>query len=260
MIGESGPQRFWGKAASAVRRVNRNPGVVGAARGLRRMLPGAVEPAFPAKGPDRVARLILQASGDAPSAAQEFGLAAVQAWQALSRSGDGTVTIMFTDLVGFSTWALHAGDDQVLRLLREVFDVTEEVVRSCGGKVVKSLGDGVMVAFTDADEAIRAASAVGAAVSAVNVDGYRPQLRVGLHRGKPRRVGRDYLGVDVNIAARIADAAGSGEVLVSEQVLAAAHRERYATRPRRFRAKGTPKDLAVHAVVPRWGPGDAAGR
>ena len=251
MIGGSGSQRFFGRAASAVRQVNQSPGVIGAARGLRRMLPGVVDPAFPAKGSDRVAHLILRASGDAPSAAHEFGLAAVQAWQALTRSADGTVTLMFTDLVGFSTWALHAGDDQVLRLLREVFEVTDDVVGAYGGKVVKSLGDGVMVAFADADKAIQAASAVGAAVNAVNVDGYRPQLRVGLHRGQPRRVGKDYLGVDVNSAARIADAAGGGEVLASEQVLTAAHRERYVARPRRFRAKGTPKDLAVYAVIPR---------
>lgn len=251
MIEESSPQRFWGRTANAVRRANQNPGVVGAARGLRRMLPGAVDPAFPAKGSDRVARLILQASGDAPSAAQEFGLAAVQAWQAMTRSADQPVTIMFTDLVGFSTWALHAGDDQVLRLLREVFDVTDDVVGAYGGKVVKSLGDGVMVSFADADRAIQAASAVGAAVNVVNVAGYRPQLRVGLHRGQPRRVGRDYLGVDVNIASRIADAAGGGEVLASEQVLAAAQRDRYVARPRRFRAKGTPNDLSVYAVIPR---------
>ena len=50
----------------------------------------------------------------------------------------------------------------------------------------------------------------------IEVRGHTPQLRAGVHVGRPRRVGRDYLGVDVNIAARIGEAAKAGEVLVSE--------------------------------------------
>ncbi|MDI2027575.1 adenylate/guanylate cyclase domain-containing protein [Saccharopolyspora sp. TS4A08] len=255
MIDESRPAGFWGRTGDRVRQVNQSRRVVGALRGVRRMLPGSGEVAFSGDGTpsDRVARLMLQVAGDRPSAVRELGLATVQAWQALTNKGasDGAVTIMFTDLVGFSSWALRAGDDQVLRLLREFFDVTDDVVKGYGGVVVKSLGDGVMVAFSDVDKAIEAASALGSAVSALHHDGYRPALRVGLHRGWPRKVGKDYIGVDVNIAARVADAAGGGEVLVTEQVLEAADRGRYVARSRRFRAKGTPKDLAVYAVVPR---------
>lgn len=254
MVDESRPAGFWGRAGDRARQVNESRRVVGTLRGVRRMLPGSGEPAYPASGrsSDRVARLMLQAAGDRPSAVRELGLATLQAWQALTKKdADGPVTIMFTDLVGFSTWALRAGDEQVLRLLGEFFDVSDDVVTGYGGTVVKSLGDGVMVAFPDADAAIEAAAALGSAVSALNHDGYRPSLRVGLHRGQPRKVDQDYIGVDVNIAARVADAAGGGEVLVTEQVLEAVDRGRYVTRSRRFRAKGTPKDLAVYAVVPR---------
>ncbi|WP_207918867.1 adenylate/guanylate cyclase domain-containing protein [Saccharopolyspora karakumensis] len=255
MVGESRPAGFWGRAGERARQVNQSRRVVGTLRGVRRMLPGSGELAFsdPGKPSDRVARLMMQVAGDRPSAVRELGLVTVQAWQALTSRGaaDGAVTIMFTDLVGFSTWALRAGDDQVLRLLREFFGVSHEVVGGYGGVVVKSLGDGVMVAFSDVDKAIEAAAALGSAVSALKHDGYRPSLRVGLHRGWPRKVGKDYIGVDVNIAARVADAANGGEVLVTEQVLEAADRERYVARSRRFRAKGTPKGLAVYAVVPR---------
>ncbi|NKQ54073.1 adenylate/guanylate cyclase domain-containing protein [Amycolatopsis sp. K13G38] len=210
-----------------------------------------------ARPSDRVARLIAEAGTDEPSATRELGLAAVQVWQALSRSravaADGAeVAILFTDLVGFSSWALHAGDDHVLRLLREVGDVSRTAVGRHGGTVVKFLGDGMMAVFADSAEAIDAAAEACTAVSAITLDGYRPQLRTGVHLGRPKRVGRDYLGVDVNIAARVADAASGGEILVSGPALSTVDTERYVVRRRRwFRAKGAPRDLEVFSVVPR---------
>jgi adenylate cyclase len=53
----------------------------------------------------------------------------------------------------------------------------------------------------------------------VDGDGYRPQRRAGIHWGRPRKLGGDYLGVDVNIAARVADAAKADQVMVSEPLL-----------------------------------------
>ncbi|GAA3714190.1 hypothetical protein GCM10022238_31130 [Gordonia hankookensis] len=192
---------------------------------------------------------------------RELGLGAVQVWQSLvSRRtvhDDNPVpaTILFTDLVGFSTWALGAGDDQVLRLLAQVNDVTESVVTARAGSVVKQLGDGSMAVFLDGTEAIEAGYEAICAVSALTIDGYRPQLRAGLHTGTPRAVGDDFLGVDVNIAARVADAAGPGELLVSDATLASADAEKYHRRRRRFKAKGVPRDLEVFAVVPRYDSG-----
>ena len=165
---------------------------------------------------------------------------------------------LFTDLVGFSTWALRAGDDLVLALLGEVNSATETVVREHGGRIVKSLGDGTMAVFTDAAAAIEAGHEVVGAVSALQVQGYRPQLRAGLHTGEPRPVDDDYLGVDVNIAARVADAAGAGELLVTKDTLTAAVGEdvdpatRFALRRRRFKAKGVPRTVEVFAAVPRY--------
>ena len=109
---------------------------------------------------------------------------------------------MFTDLVGFSSWALRAGDEQVLRLLRAVTGVSQEAVARDRGTVVKSLGDGLMAVFTDAASAIAVCHEMGNATNAIILDGYRPQLRTGVHTGHPRVVGRDYVGIDVNIAGR----------------------------------------------------------
>lgn len=242
---------------------------VRALHALRRRAPGRDQfgTAVPAdaRTSDRLAGLIAQVSTDQPSVTREVGLGAVQLWQAAgrvrgSRAGaNAEVTIVFTDLVGFSDWALMAGDDQVLRLLRDVGKASERVITRHGGSVVKSLGDGLMAVFVDTRSAVEAAHEACTAVSATTLDGYRPQLRVGLHRGYPRKVRDDYLGVDVNIASRVADAASGGEVLLSGPALDGLDIEHYTVRRRRrFRAKGTPKDLDVYSVVPRYSAGDAA--
>jgi class 3 adenylate cyclase len=101
----------------------------------------------------------------------------------------------------------------------------------------------------DAGGALEAACRGQETLRSIDVDGYRPAMRAGVHVGRPRKLGGDYFGVDVNIAARVAAAAGGGEVLVSE-----AARERLdagvALRRRwRFSAKGAPKDLRVYAAA-----------
>ncbi|MBK5118199.1 MAG: adenylate/guanylate cyclase domain-containing protein, partial [Thermoleophilia bacterium] len=84
------------------------------------------------------------------------------------------------------------------------------------------------------------------------VAGARPSMRAGAHHGLPRRVGRDYVGIDVNIAARVAQAAKGGELLVSRTVRESLDEERYRTKRKlMFRAKGAPKDLDVYSVKPR---------
>ncbi|WAC58281.1 adenylate/guanylate cyclase domain-containing protein [Gordonia sp. SL306] len=249
------------RAADALARSDANAGAVRAARAARSLIPDSRSAPPGGRASDRVARLIGESRPDRPSVLRELGLGAVQVWQALVsrrpfRDDDPVpATILFTDLVGFSTWALDAGDDQVLRLLAQVNDVTESVVTARAGSVVKQLGDGSMAVFLDGTEAIEAAYEAICAVSALTIDGYRPQLRAGLHTGTPRAVGDDFLGVDVNIAARVADAAGPGELLVSDATLASADAEKYHRRRRRFKAKGVPRDLEVFAVVPRYDAG-----
>lgn len=252
----SGPAR---RAADAIARSDANSGAVRAARAARGLLPTA-PPQSGGRTSDRLTRLINESRPEQPSVVRELGLGALQVWQTLlarrGSRGNGRsavpATILFTDLVGFSTWALGAGDDQVLRLLADVNSATESVVTARGGSVVKYLGDGTMAVFLDGTEAIEAAYEAICAVSALTIDGYRPQLRAGLHTGNPRAVGDDFIGVDVNIAARVAEAAGPGELLVSDATLMAADADRYHHRRRRFKAKGVPRDLVVHAVVPRY--------
>ena len=78
--------------------------------------------------------------------------------------------------------------------------------------------------------------------------------------GKPRKLGSDYFGVDVNVAARVADAASPGQVLVSEAVCDHLQDGDVALRPqRRFKAQGTPKGMRVFSAEVSSRPTPPAG-
>jgi adenylate cyclase len=160
------------------------------------------------------------------------------------------VAVLFTDLVSFSEWALEAGDELAVELLREVGEAIEPPILARRGQVVKRLGDGLMAVFRDASGATEAAFDACNRVAMVNVHGHRPQLRTGIHLGRPRKVGRDYLGVDVNIAARLAESAQPDEILISERTLQALDPGSVSATRRQFSARGAPADLVAHAVRP----------
>jgi class 3 adenylate cyclase len=75
-------------------------------------------------------------------------------------------------------------------------------------------------------------------------------MRAGVHWGRPRKLGGDYLGVDVNVAARVAAAASADQVLISDALLARIDGEAVRTgRAKRLRADGAPSDLRVVRVT-----------
>lgn len=253
------------RTLDGVRQADRRAAAVGAVRRLRRALPG--DPGFgdplSAAGTDSaatVARLADRLFDAQPRVSKEVGLGALQVWQSLLERtgrgrGDRELTIAFTDLAGFSTWAEQAGDDAALRLLREVASAVEPAVLAHRGRVVKRLGDGVMAVFPSPQLAFDAVVQARDRVAALEVDGHRPRLRAGLHTGLPRRLGDDYLGVDVNTAARLVEKAGPEEVLVSDTALAGLDQGRVATRVKKTfrltRVKGVPEDLRVYVASPR---------
>ena len=251
--------RYLERAVSALRNLDGREGVVKAAQALRRRLPGDRSYGDPLSvAGDEPTQLIGQrlaaATRERPSASRELGFGVLQLWQAVSEAqgrgrGERPLAILFVDLVRFSDWALHAGDDAALDLLRAVGRTVDPVLIERDGRIVKRLGDGLMAVFDDAADAVDAALEASSRVRELEVDGYRPELRAGIHFGQPRKLGGDLFGVDVNVAARVADAAGPGQVLVSETV-----RERLGDaevslrRQWRFKAQGTPKGLKVFSA------------
>jgi class 3 adenylate cyclase len=120
--------------------------------------------------------------------------------------------------VGFSSWALQVGDERSLHVLRSIDSVVNAAVLEHDGQMIKRLGDGIMAVFPSADQALSAASWALRGSPAVDYDGYTARMRAGIHFGTPRPIGGDYIGVDVNIAARLCEAAEPNEVLVSKAV------------------------------------------
>lgn len=261
MAGEEAARPRWRtRVAARLRRLDADPRAVEAALGARGRLPGDERYGDPLStaGSDAahlIGQRIATFEVERPSALRELGLGVLQVWQALSEAqgrghGREDVAILFTDVVGFSTWALDAGDGRTVELLRRVAGAVEPCVAARGGQLVKRMGDGHMAVFPDAEAAVAAACAAVAAVGEIELSGHRPQLRAGVHFGSPRRLAGDWFGVDVNVAARVGAAAGPGEVLISTAV-----RDRLAdgavtlAHGWRLDAKGTPDDLEVYSVV-----------
>ena len=246
------------------RQLNQDPRLVGLIKQLREAMPGDHELEL-RLAEDRDAKwasvgrnLEKLTEGGQPGLLGQLGLGAVQALRALADRGDGDkeetgeVTILFTDLVEFSDWALNAGDEAAIRLLGEVVDITEAAVEHQNGEVIKWIGDGMMAAFSDPCDSLAAVEKAHRKLAKVEVSGYTPKLRAGIHVGTPQRDRDDYLGVDVNIAARVADAAKANELLLSapaaESLRESAGKDLGLRRKRFFKGKGVPKDMEVFAM------------
>ena len=245
-----------------IERADGHPLALRAARAVRGRLPGDPEHGDPlslagTEPAQLVGQRLSEMSAERPSALREVGFGALQVWQAISEAqgrghGDREVAILFTDLVGFSDWTLEAGDTLALELLRRVGVATEAPIRTHGGTIVKRLGDGVMAVFAGPQEAVDAALSMHPRLAEIEVAGHTPQMRAGVHCGRPRKLGGDYLGVDVNVAARVGEAAGGSEVLVSQPACERLDGERLDLgRAKRLKAPGAPSELRVSSVTAR---------
>jgi len=260
-----------------LKNTNHSPAVIAFIKRARRVLPGDPDFGDPLSadgvGGPRAAARAADRLLDRDAASKEVSLAGLQVWQALTervsgRPANPEVTLVFTDLVGFSDWSLRAGDDATLTLLRRVAQVTEPPLLAAGGHIVKRMGDGTMAVFPDAATAVGAVLAALEAVKTVEVGGYTPHMRAGVHTGRPQRIGSDWLGVDVNITARVMDRATRGGLVVSQTTLdSIAHEDFEAlsvttkrVRKQLFSSKiaGVPDDLAMYFVkIRRELPGAA---
>lgn len=132
--------------------------------------------------------------------------------------------VVFTDIVGFTAFTAEQGDDEALALLAEQDRVVSEVLPD-EARVVKELGDGLMLWFPDAASAIAGSVDLQVRVGENETAGLFPLwLRVGAHWGRQNDRNGDLIGHDVNVAARIVDLAAPREVLVSEATWAQAGR------------------------------------
>jgi class 3 adenylate cyclase len=135
--------------------------------------------------------------------------------------------VAFVDLTGFTKLTLERGDEAAAALALRLGDVTAETVRPHRGRVVKLLGDGVLVRFDDA------ASAAGSTLDllgALPASGL-PSGHAGIASGPLIVRDGDVFGRTVNLAARIADVAPDGRLFVPQAVAGALPGDAFELRP-----------------------------
>ena len=136
-------------------------------------------------------------------------------------SETAVVTLLFADLVGSTELLTSLGDDANDKVRRRVLNALNTAATDHGGEVVKSAGDGVMVAFRrSAADAVTCAVAMQRAAAAIEHDGTQLglQLRIGVSSGEASHEDGDWFGTPVIEAARLESAARPGQILVSDVV------------------------------------------
>lgn len=166
---------------------------------------------------DVVQRFLERSIEREPSLIASMGLNAIQLLSMEAESDDGgaqahPMTIVFTDLEGFTRFTSRSGDDAARSLLDHHHKIVGPVIRSRGGRIVKKLGDGLLLTFAAPEAAVLAAIEVGEA------DNGELRLRAGIHHGEAVLMGDDLIGHDVNLAARVTDSAKGGEILATTAV------------------------------------------
>ncbi len=130
-----------------------------------------------------------------------------------------TVTVLFTDLVGSTALLSSVGEEVNDALRREHFALLRAVIDAAGGEEVKNLGDGLMVVFTSAADAIGAAVSMQQTLDQRNRHADQPTtMRVGLAAGDTDVDEGDYFGVPVVQAARLCAMAEGAEILATDVV------------------------------------------
>lgn len=166
---------------------------------------------------DVVQRFLERSIEREPSLIASLGLNVIQM---LSMEADNMMegdrpipmSIMFTDLEDFTAFTSREGDDAAREYLDSHHKLVGPIIRSRGGRIVKKLGDGLLISFGAPE------GAVLAALEMVDAHDQHLRLRAGIHHGEAVTLGNDLVGNDVNLAARVTDVAKGGEILVTTAV------------------------------------------
>ena len=190
--------------------------------------------------------------------------------QALRLGGERrVVTLMFTDLRGFTAMCEAMPPEQALRVLNGYFTVMTAIVQRHDGTINNIIGDGLLVLFgaplwrdDDPDRAIACALEMQRAMPGVNeanrADGL-PELMmgIGIHTGEvvvgnvgsEQRAKYSAIGQHVNLASRVEAMASTGEVLISEATRRAAKQDLVVSMARTIRPKGVAEPLQVFGIA-----------
>jgi class 3 adenylate cyclase len=157
-----------------------------------------------------------------------------------------TRTFLFTDIVGSTKLIEAIGDEAWADLQRWHDETMRDIFRRNSGEEIDHAGDGFFVAFAQTADALESAVAIQRALARQRREqGFAPQVRIGIHRTAATRTATGYSGKGIHEASRIANAATSGEVLVSRATIDDLGRPAPVGRPRSLDAHGLSQPISV---------------
>ncbi len=161
--------------------------------------------------------------------------------------GQLPMAIAFVDLSSFTPLTEAMGDEGAATVIERFSEIVRGAIRRNGGHVVKQIGDGFMLSFSDCASALSASVEIRDASAR---EEHFPASRIGLHFGPVLYREGDYIGSVVNIASRLSDAAGRHQILVTPAVRdATPDFDAIVFRPLGRRAlKGVAEDIDVFEV------------
>jgi len=200
--------------------------------GLEQDLDAALRPGPPTSSAERAMRRVIRTA----TRVRDHGITAliastiedITSWASTERADilnmaapDGTVTLFFSDIEDSTALNDRLGDKGWVKVLAAHDRILRTRIEQHRGQVVKTAGDGFMVAFRDTEAACRAALTIQRDLLKPSDGVLRRQavqVRIGIHAGQVVAREGDYFGRNVAMAARVADQAHGGEVYVSEAV------------------------------------------
>ena len=165
------------------------------------------------------------------------------------------VTVMFTDIKGSTEYFENFGDIAGLAMVHECSDLLRTVIEQQGGRVIKTIGDGVMALFDGCDESVQSAVAIQRRLKERNALRKKEEemlVRIGLHYGLGIVKSDDVFGDVVNTASRVESVAQPEQIIISDSLKQQLSPSAFKVALLgRFRLKGKSEDRDLYQVV--WG-------
>ena len=130
----------------------------------------------------------------------------------MHESSHKLAAIMFTDIVGYTT-LMGMDEDRAFEVRRKVQEIHRTIIKRFNGTIIKEIGDGMLLSFTLASDAVKCAIEIQEACKHQDIP-----LKIGIHEGEMVFAGEDVYGDGVNIASRLQEVVAEGCIAISERV------------------------------------------
>jgi adenylate cyclase len=165
--------------------------------------------------------------------------------------------VMFVDVEGSTRLYESLGDQAAQSLIERCLETVSDVIRTCDGAIIKTIGDEVMSRFADEDRAVEAACAIHERLESHQEPESMPSVRIGLHYGLAIEKDGDIFGDAVNVAALVTSIAKGKQIITTEETIINLSPEHVAL-TRKFdktRVKGKEGEVTIYEVL--WRPDSA---